>query len=140
LAAYAIRKLMEAKLLSTDYRPIDVRVFPAKGKPVTLMNWHNIDDLYDFGCPHDETIPLRDLCNQLIHSYVFMPLISSKTGPVKSVIFTSDRQRNNSLYEVSLATLSSVLRTMGNDYPSNSEFSFDSRSGDYQVRNWTPSE
>ena len=83
---------------------------------------------------------MRDLCNQLIHSYVFMPLTSSKTGPVKSILFTSDRQRNNFLYEVSLATLSDVLRTVGNDYPSNSEWKFDSKSGDYHVRNWTPSE
>jgi len=61
LAAYAVRKLIEAKLLSTDCNPIDVRTFPAKGKPVTLMNWHRIDDLYDFGTPHGKKMAPRCL-------------------------------------------------------------------------------
>jgi len=139
-AAYIVRKLMEARLLSSEYPPITARAYPAKGKPATLWNWHHIDDLYDLAGPMDKTITLRELCNQLVHCYVFMPLTSSKTGPVKAVVFTSDHNRNNALYEVSLATISNVLRTVARDYPSHSEWKLNSKTRDYQVRNWTPAQ
>ena len=142
LAAYGMRKLMDAQKISTEHerRPVSVRAYPAKGKPVTLKNWHRIDDLYDFASSRDTTLCLRDFCNQLIHSYVFIPLTTSKTGPVKAVLFSSDRQRNVEVYEIPLATLADVLRAVGADYPACSEFTFDSNMGDYRIRNWTPAE
>jgi len=137
-AAYIIRKLMEAKKLSSGYNPIDVRSYPAKEKLVTLLNWHHLDDLYDFSSPRNETMGLKDFCNQIIHSYVFMPFSSSKTGPVKTIVFTSDRERSNALHEVSLVALSDILRIVAKDYPSQSTWKFNNKTGDYQVWNSTP--
>jgi len=142
LAAYAIRKLMEAKLLSTknESQPVPARAYQASGKPVTITNWHNIDRLYDLDNTCKTTLTLRELCNQLIHSYVFLPLATSKTGPVKAVMFSSDRSRNKQLFEVSLHDLAKILRIVGRDYPACSNFLFDEKVGDYHVTSWTPSE
>ena len=47
---YSIRKLLEAKKLTIDVvkRSIPATAFPWRGEPVNHLNWHNIDQLYDF--------------------------------------------------------------------------------------------
>jgi hypothetical protein len=140
LAAYVVRKLMDAKCISTDKEscPIPVRTYRAIGKPVTLLNWHRITDHYDLETPCDTSLPLRDVCNQLIHSYVFLPLTASKTGPVRAVLISSDRERNRQLYELGLAAFAEILRGIGEDYPACAKLVFDRVKADYEVRAWTP--
>lgn len=142
LAAYVVRKLIEAKTISTERETlrIPLRSYSAVGKPVHLLNWHRIQDLYTLETPRDSDMLLRDVCNQLIHSFVFVPLTSSRTGPVKAVLFSSDRQRNRRLHELALDTFANVLREVGNDYPACAHYSFDTAKMDYDVRTWNPAD
>ena len=138
VAAYAIRKLMDAKLISTasEGLPIPVVSYPSLGKPVTVTNWHRLDGLYAFARGTSGSLPLRQLCNQIIHSYVFMAASDSKTGPVKIIWFCSDRCRNRCLYELSLARFADVLEVVGRDYPPRAQHTYDRRMKDYIVRAW----
>jgi len=47
-----------------------------------------------------------------------MPVNTSATGPIKSVLIASDRDRTRHVHEVSLLTMLQLFRDVANDYPS----------------------
>jgi hypothetical protein len=140
LAGYTIRKLMEAGKLSseTEALPVPVVSYRNLGKAVTIINWHRLDGLYDFKSGRPISLPLRVVCNQIIHSYVFMPGGDSATGPVNKIWFCSGRSRNRCLYELALSDLAEVLSVVGHDYPAQAVYVYDPAQKDYRVRAWTP--
>ena len=74
LGFFSIRRLLESYKLSDTTRDMDVQVtqYPFKqGSHLTLLNWSKLDRHYDFAKATDYRLSLRDLSNQVIHSYVF---------------------------------------------------------------------
>lgn len=138
IAAYAVRKLMEAKLLSTDTETLQIPVisYPATSKTVTFLNWHHLDHLYDFARGKPVLLPLRKVCNQIIHSYVFVPVVNSMTGPVKRIWFCSDRCRNRCIHELCLVRFAETLKAVGNDYPAHMHCTYDPKEKDYKIKAW----
>lgn len=134
---YVIRKLMEARKLSVEVEASQVRVrtIPSAGKHVTYMNWDKIDQLYDWSAPSIETLLLRDLCNLVVHSYIFMPAMS-ESGGLDALLVSSDRSRNTKLYEVPALGAISLLRAVASDDPDLGEMKLDEATGDYAVKLW----
>jgi len=139
ISFYSIRKLIEAKKLSRDVIAVRIAAssFPATGKEVTYMNWHKLDELYDFDRGRQESLKLEFLCNQLIHSYVFSPIFEDH-GPLLGILLSSDRMRNKRLFEVSVDEIIRVLRAVGHDYPSAGQFTFNESTRDYDVDLFDP--
>ncbi len=139
IAFYSIRKLMEAKKLSnaTEVMPLNVAMYPSKHKDVTLQNWHNIDSLYDLTARQTSQRDLRYICNQIIHSYVFVPE-TSEDGAFIGILFCSDKERNNKIYGVKSEDIINILRVVGKDYPAVSVITFNSKKRDYDVFQTTP--
>jgi hypothetical protein len=137
LAFYIIRKLMEAHKLSVEVEAsqVSVRKIPSAGKPVTYMNWDKIDELYDWSAASRETLPLRELCNLVVHSYIFMPSIS-ENGGLDALLVASDRSRSTKLYEVPALGAISLLRAVATDDPDRGEMKLDEATGDYAVKLW----
>lgn len=137
LAAYSIRKLIEAKKVSDETRDhaLTLRAFPATGKLVTHMNWHRLDELYELSKPTREQLPLRDLCNQIIHSFVFHSEVA-EDGLVAFLV-ASDRQRHSSLFEVPIAAFIKILCSVGNDYPTEVRMLWNAKRQDYDVTSTT---
>ncbi len=74
-AFYSIRKLIEAQKLS-DYvveAKIPLQSFKTRGLPVTRLNRDRLDEFYNLQDTSSESIKLKDICNQFIHSYIFVP-------------------------------------------------------------------
>ena len=133
--AFAVRKLMEAQVLSTKTRnaPIPVRVYRTSGMAPMFFNWHHIDRFYSLGDPQESCLALLDVCNQLVHSYVFLPVTSSLTGPIKEIMFSSDRTRGKCLFQASLADLAQAFQAAAMDYPSQMRCVLDKNRGDYVI-------
>jgi hypothetical protein len=132
---YSVRKLIESLKL-TDIvadSSYQIRSYPPTGKRVTLLNNHKIDELYDLGAPRKETIKLKDLCNQFIHSYVFAPVVEG--GGLSAIWLASDRQRSKALIEVTLATVIEVFEVVGNDEVDSARYTFNPKKGDYRTEN-----
>ena len=130
---YSVRKLIESLKL-TDIvadSSYQIRSYPPTGKRVTLLNNHKIDELYDLGAPRKETIKLKDLCNQFIHSYVFAPVVEG--GGLSAIWLASDRQRSKALIEVTLATVIEVFDVVGNDEVDSARYTFNPKKGDYRT-------
>lgn len=138
LSAYVTRKLMDAKLLSTTTPRVVIPTvdYPAVGKSVTLMNWHHLDRLYDFSKGVASSLPLREVCNQVIHSFVFMLGTDAMTGPLRRVYFCSDRDRHRSIHELTLHQYADAMTLVGRDYPSECQMHYDKTQRDFVVTAW----
>jgi len=114
VGAYAIRKLIESFKVSDRLRTkrLPVRQFSLVGRVPDLLNyrfWNSFD--LDSGTPAD--LSLAGLCNQIIHSYVFVPSGSESPDQfVDGFYFTSDRARWSHLYFLSIDDLIEVFRSI----------------------------
>ena len=90
---------MDANKISDEVASIliPVKSHSSLGKPITKMNWHKIDSLYNLEIDVDVTFLLREVCNQVIHSYVFI-VSENVEGYFSGIFVTSDRQRNKELF------------------------------------------
>ncbi len=134
ITAYQVRKLIEAKKLSNSLVDSSLPITEYGNiKKVTLMNWHRLDELYDFDAPKTDNISIKNVCNLLIHSYVFVAEQQCLTAPIKGVFFNSDRTRNQFLYHLHINDWISFLERIGRDYPSEYHCWKDSSQNDYFV-------
>ena len=115
---YSIRKLIEANLVSTTTKKLEVPLvsYPSTGKKTTMINWHRVDQLFDFSKGRAHAVRLLDLANKMIHSYVYLPMTTSATGPVKWILIASDRQRNHSIHEIELSSYPRNRVVIARDY------------------------
>ena len=74
VSTYAIRKLLEAHKLadSTVARLFNVDAIPLIDRVPDLMNRDRLDEFYNFADQRRASLTFSDLCNQVIHSFVFM--------------------------------------------------------------------
>jgi hypothetical protein len=121
LGFYSIRKLLDTFKVSRTIRKMtfELQWAPNIGR-VDYMNWHRLEELYDFGERGSETRGLSFLCNQFIHSYVFSTA-ETEHGALSGVFVASDRTRHEKLYFVSLDNVLAAFRAVGRDYPSESQ-------------------
>ena len=135
-AFYSIRKLIEAKKLS-DYvveAKIPLQSFKTKGLPVTRFNLDRLDELYNLQDRLSESIKLKDICNQFIHSYIFVPSFG-ELNELESIFFCSDNTRTHKVFKLAIVDLIAALKMVGSDYPSARYAKFDEKLGDYKVVN-----
>lgn len=133
---YAVRKLIESRKLSEKLisRRFEVSKFAPTGRAVHLFNWHDIERQYELDRPQKTQIDLPFLCNQFVHSYVFLPSIN-KMRHLDSVFFTSDRKRTSCLYSVDVSTIIELFEQTGRDYPAGLTAGWDAKRSDYIVKN-----
>lgn len=133
LSFYSIRKLIEAhKITSTLTNKLyKIVSFESKGKNVTLLNCHKIDELYDLNKKISYSMNLKNLCNLFIHSYVFTFYFHEKG--IVGIFVNSDFSRNKKLYRISLELIISILKQVGEDDPNEIHYEFDKNKKDYIV-------
>lgn len=137
LGFYAVRKLIEAKKLSdaTANQTLSLARYPLRpGKRVTHMNWHRVEELYDISAPRDESRDVLQICNQVIHSYVFV-LGFADTGGFANVLFASDRARHDGIFLITAQQIIDLFDAVGTDYPASTQMTWDEHVGDYRVSN-----
>lgn len=136
LGFYIVRKLREAKNISDTVakKRLSIKAYPAKGKNVTCLNWHKLDELYDFSRPNGQIRYLGFICDQIIHSYVFVTNFD-ENNKFTGILFCSDQKRNTQIYSLSINAITETFKKVGNDYPSQSVWKFNEQTGDYDVSN-----
>jgi hypothetical protein len=134
LSAYIMRKLYEAGKLSTSWKAsrIPCVLHPLKGSVPDLLNWHRIDEHFDFDVSKSDSLTAIEFCQRLIHSYVFLEV----EGPKKTIagfFFASDHTKRRGLWFAELKDMLRLLDETGRDYPSSSHMVRDPKSGDWKV-------
>ncbi len=119
LSAFVIRKLIEDHKVTDAIKAHSIlcTIYPAKGSNVDIMNWPDVDEHYDFSTHKLEQINIQRFANQIIHNLIFLFEISEETysSPISGLFVTSDWEKDNQLYHVTLTDYLSVLRSVGND-------------------------
>lgn len=134
IAFYSIRKLIEAKKLTDETVNITFKLqtYLPTGKNVTLINWHKIDELYNMEKKSSEQRKLGFICDQIIHSYIFIPTFDSD-NTLHSILFSSDHQRSNKLFQMRVNELVDCISQVANDDITDSIHAFNKDTGDYDV-------
>lgn len=134
ISFYAIRKLIESNKLSNEIKSLNylLNSYRFIGKGITKLNWHHLDRHYDLRNPVKERISLGELCNQVIHSYVFMFSIK-ECGSMNGIYICSDWKRSKTIYHIPVQKLISIFTSVGNDDPVSMHYEFDDKKGDYVI-------
>jgi hypothetical protein len=90
LSAFAVRKLIESFKISDEVesRSIRAKGYKRRSGAADVMNWHRIDQLCELDNAGWRTVSLKDFCNQIIHSYMFV--LRSRT--LVSLVASSSRR------------------------------------------------
>jgi len=136
LAAYTIRKLMEAEKFSSSFRDTSLtcRAYPSISDEITISNKYKIDELYDFNSSEISKLSISKVVNYIIHSFIFSEC-SNEDNIMTGFLINSDKVKYNGLYEVTLAEFLACMRTAGSDMPSASIRIFDRESKNWFVWN-----
>ncbi|PYK37803.1 MAG: hypothetical protein DME49_10590 [Verrucomicrobia bacterium] len=136
-ALFSVRTLIERHKLSQELlsQRIDVVAYPKRTpKPVTWLNNHDIDELFDVNAPKKRQLTLNFLCNQVIHSYILIPLQDGRK--FTDVLVCSDRDRNRWLYVISMNRITKIIRDVAFDYPSRMNITYNPKRQDYDIKNY----
>lgn len=103
--AFAIRKLFEAKTKLSDQlerEQFQLRFHPRLETDAIedVFTAHHIERFYDLGTSQKRTLGARRICDQLIHSWQFMPATDDEQRKMEALYFNSDRSRQEGLYEI----------------------------------------
>jgi hypothetical protein len=116
-AAYAVRKLIEAFKISDELESISINAaeHPAIGRVADLMNRHEIDQLYDLSKSKSLKLTLEDFCNQIIHSFVFVPCFAERRSNLAGLFVASDRRKSKGLLYFDINDVIELLEAVGHD-------------------------
>lgn len=135
VGCYSVRKLLEAKTkISTEYLNNKIQIISHRciKPPVTINNWHRVEVLYDLDKKRTVNKSIKDICNQFVHSYVFMPAFFDCSN-LQGFFVSSDYDRNKVLYYVTLGQATDIFLKIGDDYPDRVSLTFDEGNNDYVV-------
>ena len=133
---YTIRKLMDTIKIKDSTRNIKAQLqWSPNIKLVDILNSHRINELYDLKQTSQETRNLKFLCDQIIHSYIFMPAQNEKGG-LFGFHFTSDRKKQEKLFYISVQDVINIFNLVGNDYPTKSNSMRDLETGEFKTNVW----
>lgn len=134
LAAYSMRRLDDAKKLSTSWRGRAVKCsrFPLTGKVPHLMNWHHLERHYDVAHGKPGTIGARDVCDLVIHSLIFAALTGNERT-IEGIFVTSDHRKAEGLWLFGIGAITQLMVQTAHDDPSTALMSQSPETGEWDV-------
>ena len=140
LVAFQIRIILErpkVRVNAIRTTVITQRYTKRGRKPVTLLNAVALEEHFDLTNPVVVQMPIRDVCNQLVHHYV-MFAIRGERAQFETVCVCSDYKRNVCLYEFAVSDLLRAFAVFGDEASALSSapgvrFTWDAKRGDYRV-------
>lgn len=116
VSAYAIRKLIEASKVSDALsgRSFIAEEYALLGLVPDFFSRFSFWELYDLESPRRASLSLREVCNQLIHSWMWA-ISATEQNEFDGVYVSSDRSRASRLYKFELAELINTIRDIGRE-------------------------
>lgn len=116
VSAYAVRKLNEARKISDAlaarrWAIVEHRLI---NRPPDLRSRFQPWEYYDLESGNGITLDMTGLCNQIIHSWIWM-ISATMDNEFDGIFVSSDRQRRRSLYFMHVDVLIALFREVGNE-------------------------
>ena len=74
-----------------------------------------LDELYDLSNGAGKAIPLEDWCNQIIHSFIFIPSFDDHTRQLDGLFVSSGRQKPKGLFYVRVDEILALAQAVAKD-------------------------
>lgn len=133
---YSIRKLMDTVKIKDSTKEMKFQIqWSPNIKQVDYINNHHIDKLYNLKQINQETRTLKFICDQIVHSYIFMPAEDGKNRLI-GFFFTSDREKNKKIFYISVQDVINIFNYVGNDYPNNLHSIRNPKTGEFETKVW----
>lgn len=134
ISFFIVRALLERKKTSgrsRDYQ-VTVRRAPWNGKPVTQINFWDIDELYHFKDEAQAEVSLPFLTNQFVHCKVIYAG-RDKSRNWSEVVLCSDFEMRKAIYRLSVEEIRKIFTLVGTDYTAWLRYEWDPKISDYRV-------
>lgn len=134
IGAYSVRKLFDSFKVTTHLSTTSLNVikYQPTGKNVTFTSRLDIEELFDLENGMSYQFSLREFCNQIVHSYVFV--INYADYGLTGIYLTSDRERNSQLLYVAVDEITRVFELIGKDDPSEMSMIYNPKRKDYDIQ------
>lgn len=117
VGAYSVRRMKESFKVSDNLasRTWPVRIHEPCGPVPDVHNNHKLWDLYDLGKGRGAELSLTNVCNQVIHSWIWGFAAGENGVGLDGVFVSSDRKRRKCLYFLSIDMLVDLFRSVGEE-------------------------
>lgn len=133
IIAYSLRKLIDTKKISDKLSSIQIEIlaYPKNSKKITLMDNYCFDEYYDFSKKQEMSLPIREICNQIIHSYIFQ-LVSNR-NKIFYMFFNSDHEKDKYLLKLKIKDFLKVVTKFADNYPLRISMTYCEKLKDYKI-------
>jgi hypothetical protein len=109
LGFYSTRKLIESEWVDRQLKDehVEAIAFPCRNLRMYHGSYHHVEERYDLTRPSRRTPPLKFVCNQIIHSFIFTPAFL--TNRLTALYFTSYEKRDH-VFRVDIDELVRILQ------------------------------
>lgn len=133
-SAFIIRKLIDCFGKVSD----DADRYTLKAKEIKTLKHMDLlhrwpeEDSHDWENEKSIILPGKNVCNMLIHSYIFF-FSYNEDGTVTDFFVSSDYDKNKALYKISLIDWLMYTDFIGRDYVQSLGYSYCEKKGDYNI-------
>lgn len=134
--AFAVRKMVDSNKVpdSVAATRVSVVAYPSIGTPITMLSrWYPAEH-YDFDAPRRRSVTIRQLCNSLIHSYVYQAQFDERQRALESILLNSDLLRSSELWEVKIDAVATIFERVATAWPVSMAMQFDQTRNDYRIQ------
>lgn len=119
VSAYSLRKLIDNykvsdRLVERQFELERFELFDANEVP-DLYGRYSVWEFYDLETPTKTVLPLVKVCNQIVHSWLWMLSFRENDNMFDGVYVSSDTARKKCLYRIPIGGYIAVCREIGDE-------------------------
>lgn len=99
---------------------------------MTLLNFHDVDELYDLSEGTDTMVTVNFISNQFVHARAIYAS-RDQTRNWSHILLCSDHERSKAIYMVAVSEIQSLFHLVAQDWIKWSSMVYDEALGDYRV-------
>lgn len=131
ISFFMVRTLLERGKLSTkvESHGVNVKKYPWNGKRLTILNFADVDELYDFQQDTNASVSIGFISNQFIHARAIFAS-RDETKNWSHVLLCSDYERKKAIYLVPVTEIQRIFHLVAEDDTSWMQLVYDPKIGD----------
>jgi hypothetical protein len=130
---FIVRRLIELQKVSPLIvdKKLDVFSAPAT-KDITKINWHCLEENYDWKAEKADQKSVSFLSNQCIHAYLSF-VLRGKDRNWSDIVVVSDYERNKTVWRIPFPAIVELFEETSNDWPRTHQMTFNPKRRDYDI-------
>lgn len=133
ISFFMVRALLERGKLSTkiNAHKVPVTAYSWNGTHITMLNFFDVHELYDFEKGKTTQLSVNFLSNQFVHARAIYA-DRDETKNWSHVLLCSDFERKKAIYRVPVTEIQRIFHLVADDSISWSSYVYDPKIGDYR--------